>query len=205
MKHIAFALLLFVACKPSEVTNKPAAEVSETTATTATATAPANGATAHVLKDKSKIEFVAAKVTRDHHGRFNNFDGTISYAGTKPDRINFTVDTASVETDTPKLTGHLQTPDFFDVAKYPQATFTSTSLTGSGADYTLKGVFDLHGVQKEITVPVKVEQTSEGVHTTSEFTINRQDWGLKYPGAPDDLIKDNVLIKLDLWFPPPPA
>ena len=49
------------------------------------------------------------------------------------------------------------------------------------------------------------EQNAEGVHAKSEFTINRHDWGISYKGAADDLIKDNVLMKLDLAFPPPPA
>ena len=57
----------------------------------------------------------------------------------------------------------------------------------------------------EITVPVTTQQTAEGVRAKSEFTINRHDWGISYRGMADDLIKDNVLIKLDLMFPPPPA
>src|ERR1043165_2802112 len=98
-------LLLFPACKKSEVSDKPAAEVSDTTASSATATdtstAPTpGGVTSNVIKEKSKIEFVAAKVTRDHHGGFKNFDGTIEYAGGKPTKINFTIDLDSVYTDT---------------------------------------------------------------------------------------------------------
>ncbi|HET8797112.1 MAG TPA: YceI family protein, partial [Thermoanaerobaculia bacterium] len=121
------------------------------------------------------------------------------------------IDLTSIETDTPDLTTHLKTPDFFDVAKYPKATFTSTSLTtapagaANGATHELKGILDLHGVQKEVTIPVTATTTPEGVRTTSEFTINRHDWGISYKGMADDLIKDNVLIKLDLLFPPPPT
>jgi polyisoprenoid-binding protein YceI len=215
--YLALSLLLLLpACKKSEVSDKPAAEVSDTTASSATATdtstAPTpGGVTANVIKEKSKIEFVAAKVTRDHHGGFKNFDGGIEYVAGKPTKINFTIDLASVYTDTEKLTGHLQSPDFFDVAKYPKATFVSTALDAApagspnGATHILKGVLDLHGVQKEVTIPVKAETTADGVRTTSEFTINRKDWSITYPGAPDDLIKDNVLIKLDLLFPAPPA
>jgi polyisoprenoid-binding protein YceI len=69
----------------------------------------------------------------------------------------------------------------------------------------LKGTLDMHGVKKDVTVPVKAEQSADGVRATSEFTINRHDWGVSYRGAADDLIRDNVLIKLDLMFPPPPA
>ena len=212
---LALSLVAFAPGCKSEIDEKPAAAVSETVASTTTAdtaAAPAaGGATTNVVKEKSKIEFVAAKVTRDHTGQFRNFDGSLEYAGTQPSRISFDIDLNSVETDTEKLTGHLKTPDFFDVAKYPKATFVSTAITPApagapnGATHELKGTLDLHGVKKEVTIPVVAQQTAEGVRTTSEFTINRHDWGISYKGAADDLIKDNVLIKLDLMFPPPPA
>lgn len=210
-------------CRQSEIDQKPAAEVTDTaTATPSTATTtmeaaasamqPTPGAVvSRVIKDKSSIDFVGAKVTRDHTGKFHNFDGWIEYMAAKPSRIAFEIDLNSIETDTEKLTAHLKTPDFFDVAKYPKATFVSTSLTeapaGSpaGTTHMLKGTLDLHGVQKEVTIPVAAKVSAEGVRTTSEFTINRHDWGISYKGAVDDLIKDNVLIKLNLLFPPPAA
>jgi polyisoprenoid-binding protein YceI len=214
--------LVLPACQKSEIADKPAAQVSETTAAPTTATdataaastgtAPTPGApVAKVIKEKSKIEFVGAKVTRDHDGRFNDFDGWIEYAGGKPSRIAFEIDMNDIWTDEEKLTAHLKSPDFFDVARYPKATFVSTSLTGApagspgGATHILKGNLNLHGVEKEVTVPVIAVQSAEGVRTQSEFTINRHDWGISYKGMADDLIKDNVLIKLDLIFPPPPA
>jgi polyisoprenoid-binding protein YceI len=212
---LALSLLtLGTGCRKSEIDEKPAAEVAAATSTETTTTAPdTTGATvtSNVIKDKSSIEFVAAKVTRDHKGKFNNFDGSIAYSGGKPTGVTFEIDLNSVETDTEKLTAHLKTPDFFDVAKYPKATFTSTSLTeappGSpaGTTHELRGVLDLHGEKKDVTIPVKAEVTAEGVRTTSEFTINRHDWTIDYKGMADDLIKDNVLMKLNLLFPPPPA
>ena len=207
-------LTLATACKPSEIDQKPAAEVTETSATTATVatgTDPTPGAvTGKVIKEKSKIDWTAGKITRDHVGSFKNFDGWIEYAGNTPTRLAFDIDLNSVEADDPKRTGHLKSPDFFDVAKNPKATFVSSSIepaTGgaAGVTHTVKGTLDLHGVKKEVTIPVKAAVNADGVRTTSEFTINRHDWGISYRGAADDLIKDNVLIKLDLAFPPPPA
>jgi polyisoprenoid-binding protein YceI len=216
---LALSLLtLGTGCRKSEVDEKPAAEVTATSTETAPSTTPdasaqPAGATASssVIKEKSSIDFVAAKVTRDHKGKFANFDGTLAYIGGKPSGVSFDIDLTSIQTDTEKLTAHLKTADFFDVARYPKATFTSTSLTAApagsagGTTHELRGTLDLHGVKKELTIPVKAEVTPEGVRATSEFTINRHDWGIDYKGMADDLIKDNVLIKLDLKFPPPPA
>lgn len=209
---LALSLLtLDAGCRKSEIDEKPAARVFATsTETTASDTPAVAAVTSNVIKEKSSIDFVAAKVTRDHKGTFRNFDGTIEYAGGKPSRVSFEIDLSSVDTDTAKLTNHLKTPDFFDVANYPKATFTSTSLTevppGSpaGPTHELRGILDLHGVKKEVTIPVKAQVTPDGVRTTSEFTIDRHDWGIHYKGMADDLVKDNVLIKLNLLFPPPP-
>ena len=86
-------LTLGAGCRKSEVDTRPAAEVTETTAATATAatsTEPTAGAVIKlVTKEKSKIEWVAAKVTRDHKGEFKNFNGFIEYVGAAPARIAF--------------------------------------------------------------------------------------------------------------------
>ncbi len=206
---LSILLLVAPACRKSEIDEKPAAEVTDTaTDTTSTVTADAVG---KVIKDQSKVEFVGAKVTRDHQGKFHNFDGSIGYQNGKPAQVNFDIDLSSIETDEEKLTAHLKTPDFFDVARYPKATFASTSLTeapagsAAGTTHLLKGNLTMHGVTREVTVPVVAQTTAEGVRAKSEFTINRHDWGISYRGMADDLIKDNVLIRLDLLFPPPPA
>lgn len=217
---LILALALFAACQ-SEVDTQPAAEVAETTATATdtaaastdtTGTAPTPGApTSNVVKEKSSIRWVGAKVTRDHNGSFKNFDGYIQYQGAQPSRIAFEIDLNSIESDEEKLTAHLKSPDFFDVAKFPKATFVSSSIEPAaagapdGATHTVRGTLDLHGVKKEVAFPVTAKQTADGVRTTSNFTINRHDWGISYRGMADDLIKDNVLMKLDLVFPPPPA
>ena len=209
VRSLVFALALVAACQKSEIADKPAAEVADATTVTAVSALPQAGTRTNVIKEKSSINFVGAKVTRDHKGTFKNFDGWIEYQGTTPSRIAFDIDMSSIEVDEPKLTGHLKTPDFFDVEKFPKATFISTSLTpagaGGGPTHTLEGHLTMHGVTKEVTIPVTAQQTAEGVRTTSEFTINRQDWGISYKGMADDLIKDDVLIRLDLFFPPPPA
>lgn len=212
MKRIAASLgFLFalVACN-RELANKPEAKVSTQQQAAPVAAKPVVTASTPVIKETSRIGFTAAKITRSHEGVFKQFDGKIDYAGAKPAGIDFTIDTGSVKTDEAKLDGHLKSADFFDVQKFPKATFKSSSIAsappgiGRGATHMITGTLDLHGAQKTITFPARVELTPGGVHATSEFTINRQDWGVAYKGMPDDLIRDEVLIKLDLNFPPPP-
>ena len=163
-----------------------------------------------VAQEKSQISFIGAKVTGQHIGVFHDFDGRIEYRDGIPERLAFEIDLASVKTDQAKLDRHLKSEDFFDVAKYPKATFVSTGIQPppvvrrGEAVHTVRGVLDLHGQKRAIEFPVKVRLTPDALSATSEFTINRHDWGVSYKGAADDLIRDDVLIKLDLQFPPPP-
>jgi polyisoprenoid-binding protein YceI len=87
------------------------------------------------------------------------------------------------------------------VEKYPKATFTSTSIKPggeNGATHTVTGNLDLHGVTRSITFPAKISPSADAVDVDAEFVIKRKDFGIVYPGMPDDLIKDDVLIKLKL-------
>jgi polyisoprenoid-binding protein YceI len=101
--------------------------------------------------------------------------------------------------------GHLKSPDFFDVAQFPTATFTSTAIKAGaegGATHTVTGTLDLHGVKKSITFPATIAVGADTVSVKSEFAINRKDFNIVYPGKPDDLIKDEVLLKLDIAAKP---
>jgi polyisoprenoid-binding protein YceI len=95
----------------------------------------------------------------------------------------------------------LKTPDFFDVQKFPTARFVSTAVKPggqNGATHTITGNLELHGVTKSISFPAMIHMTGDLVHATAEFVINRKDFGIVYPGMPDDLIKDEVAIKLTI-------
>ena len=74
-----------------------------------------------------------------------------------------------------------QDADFFDVARFPKATFVSTEITPGGekdATHTVTGNFTLHGVAKSIKFPVKVAVSDGSAKVDSEFFINRKDFGI---------------------------
>jgi polyisoprenoid-binding protein YceI len=147
-------------------------------------------------------------VTRSHNGSFKQFAGTIDLNPNNiaDSRVSIDIETASVEADDPQLTGHLKTADFFDVAKNPKASFVSTSIgpnsAGGGTQLnTITGNLDLHGVKKSITFPATIQLTAGNVAVDAEFAINRKDFGIVYAGKADDLIRDEVVIKLNLRVP----
>jgi polyisoprenoid-binding protein YceI len=149
---------------------------------------------------------VASKVTRSHNGAFKQFSGSIDLLNSDPSQsvVSISIDTSSVITDEPDLTKHLQTPDFFDVAQYPKANFVSTKIepsSANGATHSITGNFELHGNKKSISFPATIQVGSGSVSINADFAINRKDFALNYPGKADDLIRDNVEIKLTLNLP----
>ena len=183
--------------------NNPAKGKTQAAASEAVATAAASGpATKYTFSNAgSKIDFVGAKVTGKHDGSFQTFTGNVSLVDNNPEKssVSTEIDVASLKSDQEKLTAHLKTPDLLDVAKYPKATFASTSIKSGGekgASHTVTGNFQLHGVTKSISFPATIKTNGDAVDVDAEFAINRKDFGIVYPGMPDDLIKDDVLLKL---------
>ena len=207
VKTSASILLSLALCASLAACNNDPAK-GKTQATVASATeavaAPAAGAVNYKFsQDGSKFEFVGAKVTAKHEGSFTTFNGTIALVDNDPTKSSVTaeVDVASLAVEPAKLAGHLKTPDLLDVAKFPKAKFTSTAIKAggdNGATHTVTGNLELHGVTKSITFPAKINVAGDQVSVDAEFAINRKDFGIVYPGMPDDLIKDDVLIKLAL-------
>ena len=90
-------------------------------------------------------------------GRFKIFDGTGSYDEKTGQLTNLkvTISADSIDTNEPDRDKHLRSPDFFDVAKFPQLTFESTQVVNAGnIPQQIKGKFSLHGVTKEITLDI---------------------------------------------------
>ena len=194
---ILSGLIFITACQD------PAADA--TKARTGEAAQVASPATAHgqryqITPQNSKVDFVGSKVTGKHDGSFGDFSGQIDYAGSPENsRVSITIKTDSITTDTPDLTKHLKTADFFDVAKYPEASFVSTAIKAggeNGATHTITGNLTLHGVTKAITFPATINVTPEAATVESSFSVNRKDFGINYAGAADNLIRDNVVLAL---------
>lgn len=181
----------------------PSDKVAKTTATEAKETVkPAPATKEYVVRAESTIGFVGSKVTGSHNGGFRKFAGRVSVANGKIASSEIKIAMNSTWADNDRLTGHLKSPDFFDTTKFPTATFTVTSVEPSGAQKTVTGNLDLHGVTKSITFPADIQIADDAVAVKAEFAINRKDFNINYPGKSNDLIRDNVVLKLDVKATP---
>ena len=196
---VALATVLVTGCDDP---SKGKAKATTGEAVTATASQASTGATAKYTFDQtsSKLTFVGSKVTGKHDGGFDKFSGNIDLVDGAPEKskVSVDIDTTSITTDTEKLTGHLKTPDFFDVEKNPKATFVSTSIAKGDKPngYSITGNLTIKGKSKSITFPATIMTGADGVSVDAEFSINRRDYDLNYAGKPNDLIRDDVLLKL---------
>lgn len=208
------AVLSLAACedpakdKPKATVEAPKTEAKApgSAAAAPAAAAPAQMEALEVDAANSTIGFIGSKVTGKHEGKFEKFTGKITLADGKAEggSMSFEVETASVKTDAEDLDKHLKKDDFFHVEKFPKATFTSTAIKAGGekgATHMVTGDLDLRGTKKSITFPVTITVTPDAATGTAEFSINRKDFGIVIEGKKDDLIRDDVLMKITLKAP----
>ncbi|MCB1024101.1 MAG: YceI family protein [Acidobacteria bacterium] len=213
--------LLSVACEDPSA-NKPQAKTSDPVANSDNGTSqntsddnassnnsadPAKGEKLPISPENSKVEFTGSKVTGKHEGGFKAFSGTIDLVDGKVENsgVNVEIDMKSVFTDADGLTEHLKTGDFFEIEKHPKSTFESTKIVSDPAGgentYTVTGNLEMRGIKKSVTFPAKIVVGDENVNVDAEFSINRKDFGIVYAGKADDLIRDGVVIRLNLKSP----
>jgi polyisoprenoid-binding protein YceI len=201
------ALVFSLAACEDPAKDKPKATVSSAAPAGTTAAAPSGPAETFALDTAaSSVGFTGSKVTGSHTGKFEKLSGSVTLVSGKIEggKVTVTADVDSVKTDAEKLDGHLKSPDFFNAAQFPKATFTSTEIKAGGekgASHTITGELDLHGTKKTISFPATITVGADGVTGTAEFSINRKDFGITYAGKADDLIRDDVVLKLSLKAP----
>jgi polyisoprenoid-binding protein YceI len=156
----------------------------------------------------SEVDFTILHLSVSHvHGRFGHVDATLNLnaADITKSTVTATIDVAGVSTGESARDSHLKTPDFFDVATMPSATFTSTSVS-KNADGTLSvaGNLTLHGVTKPVTLlvegptaPVSGMDHKKHVGFGASTTISRTAFGIgaKFPSA---VLGDDVKIVIEL-------
>ncbi len=95
-------------------------------------------------------------------------------------KVALTVEAASIDTGIAMRDNHLRSEDFFDVKQFPTLTFESERVEATGRRATIFGRLTVHGVARDVAVPVDVELTDIALVASGEFVINRRDYGIVY-------------------------
>ena len=141
------------------------------------------------------------------HGRFGKVAATLVYneADVTKYTVTATIDVSTVDTGESPRDTHLKTDAFFDVAQFPTATFTSTSVAKNGSKLAVSGNFTLHGVTKPVVLDVDGPSTPvEGMmdhkpHSgfTATTTISRTAYGIG-TAFPSALVGDEVKLTIEV-------
>lgn len=183
--------------------------------TTEKQTAAVADGTAYKVDSTSNITWTGSKPTGKHTGTFKIKEGSLTVKGGALTGGSFIIDINSLNNEDlagdaeskGKLEGHLKSPDFFDVAKYPTAKFEITGVDANTdstkKDYThiIKGNLTLKDSTKNVSIPARVTIDDKTVSASADFSIDRTLWGMNYKGPdnPQDwIITKSVALKLDV-------
>lgn len=158
----------------------------------------------------SRIGFSArhAMVTKVR-GHFDEFEGTahVDTANPANSSVSVSINAASVTTGNEQRDGHLKTPDFFDIANYPQITFVSTNVERDGSEWAITGDLTINGVTKSVTVPFEETGSAKDpfgntrVGFEGGITLDRTEWNLKFNASLETggvLVSEKVKLELDV-------
>lgn len=168
----------------------------------------------------SQVSFTVRHIVSRVPGRFGSFSGEITVDKENPagSKVTAEIEAGSIDTGNPKRDGHLKSPDFFEVEKFPKITFVSKSVASTGKDKSsVTGDLTMHGVTKPVTLDVTwLGFAGPKAGFEAKATLNRKDYGIIWNRVLDTggaMLGDEVAITLLVEGsdaaavppPPPPA
>lgn len=155
-----------------------------------------------LLPAQSSIEFTAKQLGVPLQGHFKKFAAQVAFDTAKPEtsKIHFSIDTGSATMGSAETDSNLLGADWFNIAKFPKATFDSTAVKALGAGkYQVDGTLTIKGNTQPVSVPVQLTQS--GATTTAAgslplhrlaFKIGDGDW------ADTSIVADDVSVQFKL-------
>lgn len=139
-------------------------------------------------------------------GKFKEFSGEVSVDGNAVTEAKGTVQTKTIDTGNDRRDGHLRSPDFFNVEKFPTITFQSKRIEKKGGETLLIGDYTMHGVTKELALPMTVKGPvkdpwgNNRIGLQAKTTISRKDYGMTWNQALEAgglAVSDEVEIEIN--------
>ena len=155
----------------------------------------------------SRVGFSArhAMVTKVR-GSFNEYSGSAVVADGAA-TLSIEISAASIDTRSADRDGHLQSPDFFDVANFPKITYKSTSVKDGGAGIIVEGELTIKDVTKPLTIEFEYAGTAKDPFGNDRYgfegeaEINRKDFGLTWNAALETggiLVSENIKLEFEI-------
>lgn len=136
---------------------------------------------AKLLPAQSEIAFVSKQLGVPVEGKFGRFDAQIAFDPRKPEtgKIALSIDTGSAAIGVPETDAELPKPEWFGVAKFPQASFQSSSIKAlGGGKFEVAGKLGVKGQVHDVVVPVTLTQAGGTSTASGSFIIKRLDYNI---------------------------
>ena len=148
---------------------------------------------------QSEIVFVSRQMGVPVEGRFKKFDAQIAFDPAKPatSKIAFTVDVASATLGVRETDAELPKPVWFNTARFPQATFQSSSVKALGqGKFEVAGKLTIKGASSDVVVPVTLAQNGATTVASGAFPIKRLTFRIgEKEWADTSMVADEVQVK----------
>lgn len=157
---------------------------------------------------KSEVTFVAKQLGVPLDGRFKTFSAQTAFDPKAPQtsKIAFTVDLGSVALN-PDADTELAKPEWFNIVKFPKASFQSTAIKALGAGrFEVTGKLAIKGNARDLVVPVQVTQAGGLSTATGTFALKRLDFKVgEGDWADTSVVANDVQVKFKLVLQGVPA
>ncbi len=158
---------------------------------------------------KSEMLFVSKQMGVPVEGRFRKFDAQIAFDPKKPEagKVAFTIDMGSATFGSPEVDVELPKATWFNVPKFPQATFQSSAIKAVGAGrFEVAGKLSIKGSSRDVVVPVALTQVGGGTTATGAFAIKRLEFKIgEGDWADTSMVANDVQVKFKLNLSGVPA
>jgi polyisoprenoid-binding protein YceI len=155
-----------------------------------------------VVPAQSQITFVSKQMGVPVEGQFKKFDAQVAFDPAKlaTSKIAFTIDTGSATLGVKESDAELPKPIWFNVARFPQATFQSTAIKAlGGGKYEVAGKLSIKGNSQDVTVPVTLTQSGAATTAVGSFAIKRLAFKIgENEWADTSMVADDVQVKFKL-------
>lgn len=156
-----------------------------------------------LVSAQSEINFTVKQMGVPLDGKFSKFDAQLAFDSKKPEtgKIAFTIDLGSAAVGDADTTKELKKPEWFNQAKFPTATFSSTSIKSTGpGKVEVAGTLTIKGNAKPVLVPVTLTPGAAGVTTAQgSFNIKRVDFKIGEGDWADvSIVANDVTVKFKL-------
>ena len=158
-----------------------------------------------LLPAQSEVTFVAKQMGVPLDGKFGKFDAQVALDMKKPEagKVAFSIDLGSAVVGDAETIKELKKPEWFNVGKFPTATFTSSSIKSAGAGkLELAGTLFIKGTVRPLTVPVTLTPGRSGVSVAQgSFALKRVDFNIGEGDWADiSIVANDVVVKFKLAF-----